>query len=107
MNSHNLFRGPTVRTAIAATQATGIRRPARKTVLKKFSLTVQIRVVQGAGPENDGPRVQNWVVQRAGLEGDSAKVQKTVLEADRVEGNGSGGDRAGPEAGRVEVNGGD
>lgn len=90
MNSHNLFRGPTVRTAIAATQATGIRRPARKTV-----------------PENDGPRVQNRVVQGAGPEGDSAKVQKTVLEADRVEGNGSGGNRAGPEAGRVEVNGGD
>lgn len=71
MNSHNLFRGPTVRTAMAATQATGIRRPARKTVLKKFSLTVQIRVVQGAGPE-----------------GDSTKVQKTVLEAACVEGNG-------------------
>lgn len=77
-----------MRTAMAATQATGIRRPARKTVLKKFSLTVQIRAVQGAGPENDSPRVQDQVVQGAGPEGDSTKVQKTVLEAACVEGNG-------------------
>lgn len=56
-------------------------------------------MVQGAGPENDGPRVQDRVVQGAGPEGDSTKVQKTVLEADRVEGNG-GGDWAGPEASR-------